>query len=368
MRETRRLFWAAVWLAIALVAVKASYLGVPAERTLTGAWDYLRDLAAISFVDVLFAAGVWACGRIALRISGDRRGPTQAVAVAVLAFSAVSCVYALASVFFFGVFGGFLTYPLLALVGDVRMLRSSVAAQVTRSTLLALAGLPLLYIALVIGTIRLTPASTGPWWRRRGIALALLVVWVIAGQRSFAREWTTRRDRQVAGNAQWVFVSSWWQAIAGDGAVRMAGSVHRRRPDGFRTGHAPRAGRAPAGRPASAERDPHRARIGRGPVGEPEPRPLRLDAEPQSRVGARPRVRQLLRAHRTQLELARLDSAVRPIPSSTSATSPRSTRDCRARRSRRCFTIAAIARRLSRRAIWTGPTGARSSIDAASAT
>ncbi len=220
MRETRRLFWATVWLAIALIAVKAFYLGVPANRTPTGGWDYLRDLAAISFVDVLFAGGVWACGCAALRILGDWRGATQAVTVAVLAFSAFSCVYALASVFFFSVFGGFLTYPLLALVGDVRMLRSSVAAQVTRYTLLGLVCLPLVYVALVHGTMRLT--TTGPSWRRRGIALGTLGVWVIVGQQSFAREWTTRRDRQVAENPEWVFVSSWWRAVAGEGAVRIA--------------------------------------------------------------------------------------------------------------------------------------------------
>ena len=41
------------------------------------------------------------------------------------------------------------------------------------------------------------------------------------GQVWFTREWTTRRDRQVAANAQWVFVTSWWQ---GSNAVRMAGS------------------------------------------------------------------------------------------------------------------------------------------------
>jgi arylsulfatase A-like enzyme len=50
---------------------------------------------------------------------------------------------------------------------------------------------------------------------------AVLVVWVAGGQMWFTREWTTRRDRQVAANAQWVFVTSWWQ---GSNAVRMAGS------------------------------------------------------------------------------------------------------------------------------------------------
>jgi lipoteichoic acid synthase len=221
-RETRRLFWAAVWLAIALITVKAYYLGVPAALTLTGSRDYALDLAAISFVDVLFAGSVWACGRAALALYGDRRGAARAVIVAVLALSAVSCVYALASVFFFGVFGGFLTYPLLALVGDVRMLRSSVTAQMTPYNLLGLAGLPLVYLALVHGTTGRTRASSGAWWRREGIALATLGVWVLAGQQFFAREWTTRRDRHVAENPEWVFVSSWWQAVAGDGAVRMA--------------------------------------------------------------------------------------------------------------------------------------------------
>ena len=224
MNARRRLFWAAVWLAIVFIAVKAVYLGPPAGLTLVAARDYLRDLAAVSFVDVLFAAVLWVCGHAALLLAGDRLRARRAIVIVAVALAAASCLYALASIFFFGVFGGFLTYPLLALVGDVRMLRSSVAAQVSRPTLLALAGLPLLYIALVAGTLRLVPASSGAWWRPRVIAFALLIVWVIAGQQSFAREWTTRRDRQVAGNAQWLFVSSWWQAITGAGAVRMAGA------------------------------------------------------------------------------------------------------------------------------------------------
>jgi hypothetical protein len=128
---------------------------------------------------------------------------------------------ALASV---NVFGGFLTYPLFALVGDVHMLRSSVAAQVSPRTLFALAGLPLAYLALVAGTIRWMPNERGSRWRPRIVALAVLIAWVFAGQRSFARDWTTRRDRQVAANAEWVFATSWWEAIAGDSAVRMAGS------------------------------------------------------------------------------------------------------------------------------------------------
>src|SRR6266849_465364 len=56
---SRDLFWTTVWLALALVAVKASYLGVPGAVTLGDGQDYLRSLAAISYVDVVFAAVIW---------------------------------------------------------------------------------------------------------------------------------------------------------------------------------------------------------------------------------------------------------------------------------------------------------------------
>ena len=224
MNQRRRLSWAAVWLAVVLVAIKAYYLGAPSAPSPRAAWDYLRDLTAVSFVDVLFAALFWVCGIAALVAAKERPRAARAVTAAAVSIAALSCLYALASVFFFGVFGGFLTYPLLALVGDVHMLRSSVAAQVSRLTLLALVGVPLGYLALVAATLRLAPVSTGPRWRARALTLAVLTMWVIGGQLWYAHEWTTRRDRQVAANAPWVFAASWWQAVSGAGAVRMAGS------------------------------------------------------------------------------------------------------------------------------------------------
>ena len=254
MNAGRRLFWAAVWLAVLFVTIKAFYLGAPAAATPRAAWDYLRDLAAISFVDGLFAAVFWACATAVLALLGDRPRAIRAVTTASLAFGAFCCLYAIASIFFFSVFGGFLTYPLLALVGDLHMLRSSVAAQVSPTTLLALAGAPLMYLALVAGTLRVIPPSTGPWWRLRAIALALLLAWVTAGQLSFAREWTTRRDRQVASNAQAVFVASWWQTMIGEGAIRMEGAVRAADRDDFEP---PRRPAARAFRPAAGRRPPN---------------------------------------------------------------------------------------------------------------
>jgi arylsulfatase A-like enzyme len=224
MREHRWVYWTAGWLAIGFVAVKAFYLGVPAAPTPRAAWDYVCDLAAISFVDVLYAMVLWIAGTAALLLADGRPRLRSAITVVVAAIGAVSCLYALASVFFFNVFGGFLTYPLIALIGDVHMLRSSVEAQVSMATLVALAVTPLLYLGLAAGTARWLPVGREPRGRSRLLAPAILIVWVIAGQQWYAREWTTRRDRQVAANAHWVFAASWWQAIAGHGVVRMAGS------------------------------------------------------------------------------------------------------------------------------------------------
>ena len=143
MREHRRLFWAAVWLAMVLLALKAYYLGAPQAPTVHAAWDYICDLAAISFIDVLYAALLWAAGAAALRLAGRRPWTRLVIVAAVDAVAATSCLYALASVLFFNIFGGFLTYPLLSLVGDVHMIRSSVEAQVSAGILTALVVLPL---------------------------------------------------------------------------------------------------------------------------------------------------------------------------------------------------------------------------------
>ena len=73
LRAIRRVFWAAVWLAIVLVAIKAYYLGIPPAARVGRLGNYLRSLAAISYVDVLFAAVVLGGGASERsRSSGDR--------------------------------------------------------------------------------------------------------------------------------------------------------------------------------------------------------------------------------------------------------------------------------------------------------
>jgi lipoteichoic acid synthase len=208
-------FWAAVWLALVLVAIKAYYLGIPAPLALTDSGNYLRSLAAISYVDVLFAAICWAAARAILAVAGDRSRSATAASVLFVAFAASAAIYAVASVIFFGIFGGFLTYPLLSLVGSLRMLSSSVAASVTPRVVAALIGLPLIYAALVETTVRLVR----PRQRTPRIAFVPLGVWLILGIYGFSAAWTTRQDRRIAENPHWVLISSWWRS--GDTAVRL---------------------------------------------------------------------------------------------------------------------------------------------------
>ena len=119
----RQLFWAALVLGVSLVAIKAYHLGVPPRDELS---DYLRSLCAISYLDVLFATVCWAAARLVLAAAWRRPFAVRAVSGAFVTFAAFCCFYAVVNVILFGIVGGFLTYPLLAIIGDVRMVRSSV--------------------------------------------------------------------------------------------------------------------------------------------------------------------------------------------------------------------------------------------------
>ena len=94
--------------------------------------------------------GLWIAARAALALAGPRRLATRTITIAFVACAALACLYAVASIIVYGVLGGFLTYQLLALVGDVGMLRSSVAAYLTPPVAIGLVSVPLCYIALVL--------------------------------------------------------------------------------------------------------------------------------------------------------------------------------------------------------------------------
>ena len=321
LRATRRVFWAAVWLAIVLVAIKAYYLGIPATLALTDFGNYFRSLAAISYVDVLFAAICWAAARAILALAVDRRRTSSAVSIVFVAIRGVRR----------GLRGGE-----RHLLRHLRRISHLPAARARRQPAdVELVGRRARHAACHPGarraaarlrrsrrsTVRLVRPQ-GPVSRSPRIAFVPLGVWLILGIYGFSAAWTTRQDRRIAENPHWVLISSWWQVVSGDGTVRLtdqfpAADLTDFDPIGPRP---PSPGiHCPAGLPrprpkgrraASAERHRHRPRIGRGAVGRPERRAVRLHAGPQGRIRARARRRQFLRAHRPQLEFAGRDAAV----------------------------------------------------------
>jgi phosphoglycerol transferase MdoB-like AlkP superfamily enzyme len=203
-------------LGVSLVAIKAYHFGVPPRDELS---DYLRSLAAISYVDTLFAAVCWAAARLVLAMAWRRPFASRAVSGAFVAFAAFCCFYALVNVILFGIVGGFLTYPLLAIIGDVRMVRSSVGEYLTLPTIAGLIAIPSIYLASVAALTRVPrPASATGW---RIASTVILAVWVAAGHHAYVTEFDSRVDHRVAESPHWAIAASTWQAFVDGGFVRM---------------------------------------------------------------------------------------------------------------------------------------------------
>jgi arylsulfatase A-like enzyme len=137
--------------------------------------------------------------------------------------AALCCLYAVVNIILFGIVGGFLTYPLLAVIGDVRMVRSSVGAHVTLPTIAGLIGIPCVYLVSVAAMTRLMRAAPSTPWVRASPAI-LAAVWVAVGHYAYMTEFDGRSDRQVAESPLWAIASSTWQVYADGGFVRMTGT------------------------------------------------------------------------------------------------------------------------------------------------
>lgn len=219
-----------VLLSSVLVVVKTYYLGWPDAVTLPGLARHARSILAITAVDVAFAA-LLGLGAVMLAAAAGRRARLAGVITWIFLLAAAgACLYAVASVVMFSIFGGFLTYSLLVLVGDVQMLQSSVGAYLTANVATALVAIPASYLAVVWLTGRgaaLASRGAGPArvWRRAALVGLLLAAWVGAGRVAYSRDWTTRQDRRIAENAHWVLASSWWHAVGDATPVRLPSPV-----------------------------------------------------------------------------------------------------------------------------------------------
>ena len=206
------LFWSAAWLAFVLVGIKALYLAARVDPGAGDQADDLLSLAAISYRDVGFVLAAWAIARLALAVVRPRvlRG---AVVSVFLVFATAIALYAIASVIAFGILGGFLTWALLQLVGNARMIGSSVNAYLTPRVASGLIGVPSAYLGIVVLTVRTRGRVALPPWVARTVPPLVAVIWIVVGQRTFVSEWATHYDWRIADNAPWVLASTWWQAM-----------------------------------------------------------------------------------------------------------------------------------------------------------
>jgi len=174
---------AAVTLAIALVAVKASHLGAPAGIAPRALFGYVRSLAAISYADVLFALVFWGVVRLALAsVKGTRLA--WLVSSTFVAVAAGATFAAVVNVGVFGVLGGFLTYSLVQMIGSVRMVQSSVGAHLTPLVVTALVGVPLAYVFTLCVTYRwVRPQVDGR--QARALLVGTALVWVVGGHLAY---------------------------------------------------------------------------------------------------------------------------------------------------------------------------------------
>jgi arylsulfatase A-like enzyme len=216
------LFWSATWLALVFVAVKALYLASRTDPGSADRADNLASLAAITYRDLIFVVAAWAIARLALAIIRPRVARDAVVAVFVL-LATLTALYAIASVIAFGILGGFLTYALLQLVGNARMIGSSVDAYLTPRVVSGLIGVPSAYLGIVLLTVRARARVSGSPWMARVLPPVMAIAWIIAGQRTFVADWATHYDWRIANNAPWVLVSSWWQAVtSGERVVQLS--------------------------------------------------------------------------------------------------------------------------------------------------
>src|SRR5947207_7280773 len=72
------LFFAAFWLAMVLVGIKAVYLGIHAGFSFREIGYWVRSLAAISHADLVFVIALWFCGRAMVAVAGTHRWVSSA--------------------------------------------------------------------------------------------------------------------------------------------------------------------------------------------------------------------------------------------------------------------------------------------------
>lgn len=214
--------WASIFLAIALVSIKATYVGI------SSFWDwasspgdyfsfiYLSWAAAASQADLLFAVATGVVGTLSCALAAPYPRVSRFVCFGFIFFGIVCLIYAIVGRQAFAHFGSQLTVQLLSLSGDISQLDDSITPYLTTPVLAALIGVPSLY-AGVTWTMHLVSRR---WSARRwnivvAASVAGVVLWLALGVRLAGSKWFEAQDQYIVENPHWIMLESAFLELRG---------------------------------------------------------------------------------------------------------------------------------------------------------
>lgn len=211
---TPSVFWPTVWLAVALVAIKASYVSLAvfwdwARPSDYLSWLFVRWVAGAAQADLLFALGLGAIAGAIVWVLRGRPVAGRFVARGFVVIGIIGIWYAVISREFFAYAAAPLTYQLLALGGDPRQLSSSLMPFATLPVVAALVAGPVVYVALSRATPRLLwrlPSRGRRWGKGAGVIAVL--AWLVTGRQMLATTWFAAQDRYVRESPHWLLAGS----------------------------------------------------------------------------------------------------------------------------------------------------------------
>lgn len=199
--------WQTFWLAIALAAAKAVYLGLP-EPTGAGLLRWATDALYIAQADLVVAAALGAGAAVAAR----RPRLERASRAALTGIGAICVLYAVASAWTFAYLRTPITYPLLSHAGDASDIPGYITGYMTLPVAAALVGAPLAFLL----------AGRATRSRRAAVAIGALVL--LLGGSVYARQvaaprWSGRGDRRIVESPHAALLGSLVAAAIGERAV-----------------------------------------------------------------------------------------------------------------------------------------------------
>ena len=224
--KRRSAFWLALLLGMALVACKAACVPGMDDASWQQFQWYLSDTGIAAHQDVVYALGLGLIGQLALWACRRRPRTQRVIWGTLVGIGVVSVFYAVLSVKVFEYLRLPLTYPMLYLAGDARNMQSSLTRYASVGYVSVLAGLPLIYLGLVLVLKRWAPPTR--WWLRLGQSLgaAVVILWALWGNAQLHGQWGSGHDnRRVADSPHYALVASLVDRLRGGVPVHLSGGM-----------------------------------------------------------------------------------------------------------------------------------------------